>query len=100
MRSRTISMIRSWRAWSSGVRFPGLFFFAIAVLQQQPDSVHVLFEVAEQRHDSRHVAMRDRRLHARMVPFGSRGRKSLFGTRLRLPTGPERVPCPPCTGYG
>src|SRR5438067_8935482 len=85
MRSRTIFMIRSWRAWSSAVSLR-FFLFAIAVLQDDSDLSDVVLDVTEERHDSRHVSRLDRRLHPRIVPaWGSR--PSVESARKEAPAG-------------
>ncbi len=63
------------RASSSAVTFWYFLFFAILVLQELADAPHLFVDVGELTHDSRDVAMLDRRLHQAMVAARRRFRK-------------------------
>jgi len=76
MRSRTRRILSSMRASSSGVTFWYFLFFAILVLQELADPPHLVVDVGELTHDSRDVAMLDRRFDDGMLAAVSQLRKA------------------------
>src|SRR3989442_15962333 len=83
MRSRARRCVSSYRASSSGVVLGIFLFFPIAFLQQAADLSNLLMDVAEESHDSRHVAEADRRFDARIVAQLRPVNKTRFETRLK-----------------
>jgi hypothetical protein len=64
-------------AFTSGGVF-GRFLFAILILQELSDPHDFLVRVREQPHDSGHILVLDRRLHASIVLIPSRRHKTLI----------------------
>jgi hypothetical protein len=100
MRARARRCVSSLRASSSGVTFWYFLFFAILVLQELSDLPHLVVDVGEQAHDSRDVAVLDRRFDECIVVMAPRIHKILFGTDDAFADGADAGRNRACTGYG
>src|SRR6266511_1355436 len=91
---------RSRRASSSGFTFWYFLFFAILVLQVPADAPYFVVDVGRLTHDSRDVAMLDRRLDDGILAAVSQLRKVSLGAGCRVCAQLGRGKYRPCTGYG
>src|SRR5262245_23026397 len=91
MRARNLRVSSSKRACSSGVILRAFFFFAIVLLQKPADLADVIAHVHEQAHDSRDVAVANRRLHASIVVESTAPRKMSETASALRPLVPYRL---------
>jgi hypothetical protein len=73
---------------------------AILVLQELADPPHLVVDVGELTHDSRDVAMLDRRLDDRIVVTARQLRKMAARDEAAFRDGASAGTTYPCTGYG